>query len=149
MLEEAGGGGGTPETAAVAGAVAAQVDLINKQAVQIKSSATSFKAAAGSGFHIEPEAAATLIKACEDAQHDLNKLMTQTMTIEQAPQLGKTPGANVVSKFTQNVATDNEGILSALRNLRQTLDDMISAYRKASTNYTETEATLAKLMSGK
>jgi hypothetical protein len=45
--------------ATVGAELAQQVALVNQQAVQIESSAKSFAAAAGSGFHIELEAAAT------------------------------------------------------------------------------------------
>lgn len=130
---------------AAAGAeLTAQIDNINKQAVQIKSAATGFKAAAGSGFHIEPEAAATLIGACHDALQQVAGLTIHLADIREAPKLGKTPGATVVSGFTQQVATDDQGIEPALINLRGTLTDMIAAYQKASTNYAETEAIIAK-----
>lgn len=124
--------------------LAAQTDKINKQAVRIKSAAKGFAQAAGKGFHLEPEAAATLIKACEDAIHQLTELMRDVQTLDQAPQLGKTPGAVVVSAFTRNVAMDEHGIAPVIEDLRKTLLDMVSAYRKASTNYAETEAILSQ-----
>lgn len=124
-------------------AIAAQAEKINKQAVQIKSSAKGFAQAAGKGFHLEPQAAATLINACHDALHQLDDLTRHMVTISQAPKLGQSPGAQVVAKFTKEVATDAEGIQPAIDDLKKTLTDMISAYKKASTNYAETEATIA------
>jgi len=49
--------------AGVGAALGAQIAQVNLEAVQIESSAKNFVAAAGTGFHLEPEAAATLIKA--------------------------------------------------------------------------------------
>jgi hypothetical protein len=126
--------------ATVGAELAQQVALVNQQAVQIESSAKSFAAAAGSGFHIEPEAAATLIKACTDSIHELNALQAEIWTVSQAPKLGTTPGARVIAPFTQQVATDPQGMAPAIQSLIRTLTDMVQAYRKASTNYAETEA---------
>jgi hypothetical protein len=130
-------------------AIAAQAEKINKQAVQIKSSAKGFAQAAGKGFHHEPGAAATLISACQDAVRQLNSLNAHLEQIKQAPKLGQSPGGQVVSKFTQDVATDGQGIEPALEELKATLRDMISAYHKASTNYQETEAIIAQSLKSK
>jgi hypothetical protein len=132
--------------AAVSGeqAVARQIAVVSQQAAQIQNSAKSFTANAGSGFHIEPQAAATLIKACTDSLRELDELQLHVERLKQAPQLGETPGAKVISHFTQQVATDPRGILPALDGLKATLNDMIAAYRKASTNYAETEEFLAQ-----
>jgi hypothetical protein len=124
--------------------VAERLVQVNQQSAQIKSSATGFAAAAGTGFHIEPEAAATLIKSCQDALHELNLIGRDVDAVSQVPKLGRTPGADVVAPFTQKVATDDQGIRPAIDNLKQTLNDMIQGYQKASTNYAETEAILAK-----
>jgi hypothetical protein len=120
------------------------VALVNQQAVQIESSAKSFAAAAGSGFHIEPEAAATLIKACQDSIHELDHLTKELFVISQAPRLGQTPGAQVIAPFTQQVGADQQGMAPAIESLKKTLADMITAYHKASTNYAETEAIVAQ-----
>ncbi|HEX4724399.1 MAG TPA: hypothetical protein VH333_17910 [Pseudonocardiaceae bacterium] len=113
---------------------------IAAQSAQIQASAQQLATSAGSGFHIEPEAAATLIKSCMTSLDELNSLVGHVNTVGQAPQLGQTPAAVVVSPFTQQVATDPQGLGPAIQNLRQTLTDMIAAYHKASTNYAETEA---------
>lgn len=123
--------------AAQAATTAAQVAA---QSAQIQASAKQLSATAGTGFHITPEAAATLIKSCMHALDELNSLWRHTYTIKQAPQLGQTPAATVVAPFTQQVASDAQGMVPAIQNLRQTLTDMIAAYHKASTNYAETEA---------
>jgi hypothetical protein len=117
---------------------------INQQAAAMQASAQNLKAAAGTGFHLEPEAAATLIKACQDSLHELETLQVHLGTIAQKPQLGQTPGAKVIAPFTQDVATDPRGIIPAITNLQKTLEAMEQAYRQASTNYQETEAIIAQ-----
>lgn len=113
---------------------------IAAQSAQIQASAQQLATSAGSGFHIEPEASATLIKSCMTSLDELNSIERHVKTIEQAPALGTTPAATVVAPFTQQVATDPQGMTQAILNLKATLQDMISAYQKASTNYAETEA---------
>jgi hypothetical protein len=143
MVLESAGGGGTAEPMAM---LSARMETVSKQAAQIQSSAKSFAAAAGKGFHIDPEAAATLINSCRDALNELQALQNHLFAVAQTPQLGQTPGAQVVSPFTQSVATDTGGILPAIQSLQQTLTDMIQAYQKASTNYTQTEELVQQSM---
>jgi hypothetical protein len=138
----------TPDVGAGAALGAQIAAQINQQAVQIESSAKNLVVAAGTGFHIEPEAAATLIKACQDSIHELNDLTNELFLISQAPKLGQTPGARVVAPFTQQVATDEQGVIPAIVSLKKTLADMITAYQKASTNYAETEAIIAQSLKG-
>jgi hypothetical protein len=132
MLE----GGGFEE------AMAAQVTLMNKQAAQIQSAAKGFASSAGDGFHIDPAAAATLIKACMDSLDVLDDVDRHLETIAEAPKLGETPGAQVVAPFTQQSAVYPHGMKPAVDNLKATLNDMMSAYKKASTNYAQTEEAL-------
>lgn len=129
-------------------ALDAQVDLINKQAAQIQSAAKGFTSAAGTGFHLEPDAAATLINACKESVRELERLGTHLIAVGQAPKLGETPGAKVVAPFTQQSGTYPHGIKPAIDNLKATLNDMIAAYTKASTNYEQTEELLAKSFNG-
>jgi hypothetical protein len=134
--------------AGVGAALGAQIAQVNRQAVQIESSAKSFVAAAGTGFHIEPEAAATLIKACTDSIRELDHLTKELFLIGQAPKLGLTPGAKVIAPFTQQVGADQQGMAPAIESLKKTLADMITAYQKASTNYAETETIIAQSLKG-
>jgi hypothetical protein len=121
---------------------------ISKQVKSIQDGAKNLVTGAGSGFHLEPEAAATLIKACQDSLVQLDGLATHLITLRQAPQLGQTPVAPAVSRLTEQVVTDDQGIVPAIDNLKQTLNDMIAAYRKASTNYAVTEDILAQSFRG-
>jgi hypothetical protein len=144
VIESPDGGVGTPATQPVE--MAARVELVVKQSAQIQSSAKGFAAAAGKGFQIDPTAAATLISSCVDSLNELTALAQHLDTVGQAPKLGQTPGAQVVAPFTQNAATDTAGIRPAIANLQKTLEDMIQGYRKASTNYTETESLVQQHM---
>jgi DNA repair exonuclease SbcCD ATPase subunit len=117
---------------------------INQQAAAMQANAQNLKAAAGTGFHLEPEAAATLIKACQESLHELDLLQRHLLEISQAPKLGQTPGAKAIAPFTQDVATDPQGMIPAINNLEKTLQAMEQAYRQASTNYQETEAIIAQ-----
>jgi hypothetical protein len=138
MVVEMMDGGG--EAAPAQAELVARVQQVNAEAVQLKSSANSFAAAGGKGFHIEPQAAATLINSCQKSLDELNLLQSKLFNLEQPPPLGVSPVAKLVSPFTQKVAVDSEGIFPAIQNLISTLQDMIQAYKKASTNYAETEA---------
>jgi hypothetical protein len=144
MVVESPDGGGAPVAAEAM--VQERVALVSKQAVQIQTNAKSFAAAAGKGFHIDPEAAATLINACRGALTELQQTQTHLDTVSQTPKLGQTPGANVVAPFTQSAATDAEGIRPVIDNLMQTLRDMIQAYQTASTDYAQTEELVVQAM---
>jgi hypothetical protein len=126
-----------------AAAIQQRTAELNQQSAQMRASAQQLSAAAGTGFHLEPEAAAILIKSCQDAISELEGLDHHLLVISQAPKLGQTPAARVVAPFTQSVATDAQGIVPAIQNLILTLNAMEAAYRKASTNYQETEAIIA------
>jgi hypothetical protein len=124
----------------------ARIAALSTQSKQIQQSASSFAAAAGKGFHIEPQAAATLINACRDGLNQLSELSSHLYTLNQTPQLGETPGANVVAPFTQSVVSDPQGIAPAVQNLQTTLKDMIHAYQKASTDYQQTQEIIEQSM---
>lgn len=140
LIDSPDGGAATPV------ALEARVESVVKESAQIQGAAKSFAAAAGQGFHIEPQAAATLIKSCTDSLNELSRLQQDLMKVGQKPMLGDTPGAKVIAPFTQNAATDPQGIQPAITNLQKTLQDMIQAYQKASTNYAQTEELVQQAM---
>lgn len=116
-----------------------QVVSITNQAAALQTSAKSFAADAGKGFKIDPEAATTLVMSCHDSLNKLSQLQEYLDKVAQSPPLGTTPGAKVVAPFTAQTATDQHGMQPAIKNLQQTLTDMMQAYKKASTNYEQTE----------
>jgi hypothetical protein len=116
------------------------------QTKAMSGSAGNLIEAAGTGFHLEPDAAAILIKACQDSIKELDRLTSDLRNLEQAPRLGTLPGAVIVSEFTQRVATDHQGMIQGVHQLRATLVQMEQAYQKASTNYQETEQHLTDML---
>jgi hypothetical protein len=143
MVVEDPGGGAVPVQPVM---MEARIEAIGVQSQQIQKSASSFAAAAGQGFHIDPQAAATLINACRDSLNQPGQLGSHLYTLDQAPKLGQSPGANVVAPFTHSVVTDPQGIGPAIKNLQNVLQDMIQAYQKASTNYQQTEDIILQSM---
>jgi hypothetical protein len=103
-------------------------------------------AAQSGGFGFQPEAADTMIAALLDSIAALERLNDDLIVISQAPKLGRTPGAQKVSPFTQLVATDGQGIVRMIGNFRQILTDLISAYQEAKRHYDETDTIAAQRM---
>jgi hypothetical protein len=117
-----------------------------KQTTAMQGSASALVSAAGTGFKLEPEAAAILIKACKDSIDELDSLRTDLSKLQSKPQLGTLPGAQEVAEFTQSVATDGQGIIQGVAQLRATLVQMEQAYRNASTNYQQTEQMVTDML---
>jgi hypothetical protein len=119
-------------------AVAAQLRQMAGSAKQLRASAQS------GGFGFQPQAAETMIKALRDSILDLDGLNYQLIVISQAPKLGHTPAAQKVSPFTQSVATDDQGIVPMIHNLKQILSDMIAAYEAAKQSYEQSDTRAAQ-----
>jgi hypothetical protein len=105
------------------------------QATVMAGSATNLVAAAGTGFHLTPEAATALIAACDESIQILRDLDADLIIVREAPKLGKTKGAQAVSSFTQQAGSDAHGIAAAVDNLRATIEQMRQAYQRAAANY--------------
>jgi hypothetical protein len=118
------------------------------QAAQMDGSAANLvKAAGGSGgFKLDPAAAAQLAAACQTAIDHIRDMTDDLSIIEQAPKLGSLQGAQSVASYTQNVATDPQGMLQAVQSLQATLLQMHDAYIQASTNYQETNDQIADVL---
>jgi hypothetical protein len=130
------------------GAILAMQQAADELAVQSQQMADSAKqllaSAQSGGFGFQPEAADTMIKALRESIDDLDNLNDKLTLISQAPKLGRTPAALVVSPFTQQVATDGQGIVQAVHDLKQILRDMIAAYQEAKKHYDETDTIAAQ-----
>jgi hypothetical protein len=125
------------------------VNVLATQSQQMADSAKQLLSSAQSGgFGFQPEAADIMIKALQESLADLTKLNDKLILISQAPKLGRTPAAQWVSPFTQQVATDEQGIVRAIGNLWQILTDMIAAYAAAKQHYDETDTVAAQRMGG-
>jgi hypothetical protein len=120
------------------------------QAAKMDGSAANLvKAAGGSGaggFKLDPAVAAKLAAACSTAMEHIRDMQGDLTTIQQAPSLGTLQGAQAVANYTQNVATDPQGMLQAMQSLNATLQQMHDAYVQASTNYQETNNDIADIL---
>lgn len=117
------------------------------QAAQMDGSAGNLLKAAGTGgsggFKLDPQAAANLAAACQTAMDHISDMQVDLQAISQAPSLGSLSGAQTVANYTQNVATDPQGMVQAIQSLNATLQQMHDAYVQASTNYQETNDQIA------
>lgn len=144
MLEAMDGGPVEAVEAADRQAVAAGT---GSQAAQMDGSAGNLLKTAGSGgFKLEPQAAAQLAASCQTAIDHILDMENDLSIIEEAPKLGSLQGAQTVASYTQNVATDPQGMLQAIRSLRATLTQMHDAYVQASTNYQETNQQIVDVL---
>lgn len=118
------------------------------QAAKMDGSAANLvKAAGGSGgFKLDPAAAAQLAAACQTAIDHIRDMENDLGIIKQAPTLGTLQGAQAVANYTQNVATDPQGMVQAMQSLQATLIQMHDAYVQASTNYQETNDQIADVL---
>ncbi len=116
------------------------------QAAQMDGSAGNLVKAAGGGFKLDPAAAASLAAACQAAMDKILDMQGDLINIQQAPNLGTLAGAQAVANYTQNVATDPQGMVQAVQSLNATLQQMHDAYIQASTNYQETNEQVADIL---
>lgn len=116
------------------------------QAAKMDGSAGNLLKAAGGGFKLDPQAAASLAAACQTAMDKISDMQVDLQAISQAPSLGSLSGAQAVANYTQNVATDPQGMVQAMQSLNATLQQMHDAYVQASTNYQETNDQVADIL---
>jgi hypothetical protein len=116
------------------------------QAAKMDGSAGNLVKAAGGGFKLDPHAAASLAAACQAAMDKITDMQGDLTNIQQAPQLGTLTGATAVANYTQNVATDPQGMVQAVQSLNATLQQMHDAYIQASKNYQETNEQVADIL---
>jgi alpha-D-ribose 1-methylphosphonate 5-triphosphate synthase subunit PhnG len=120
------------------------------QAAKMDGSAGNLLKAAGGGgsggFKLDPQAAASLAASCQAAIDKIDDMQFDLSNIGQAPNLGTLTGAQAVATYTQNVATDPQGMVQAMDSLKATLQQMHDAYVQASTNYQETNQQVADIL---
>ncbi|HEV3358680.1 MAG TPA: hypothetical protein VG247_17925 [Pseudonocardiaceae bacterium] len=116
------------------------------QAAKMDGSAGNLVKAAGGGFKLDPHAAASLAAACQAAMDEIRTMSNDLLNIQNAPKLGSLNGAQTVSTYTKNVATDPQGMVQAVQSLNATLQQMHDAYIQASKNYQETNEQVADIL---
>ncbi len=129
--------GGSSSPADAIGAAVAQVAA--ESAKMAASAGQMLSSAQSGGFKITPEACDQWIQALTTCLGELAGVSQQIGRIRQAPKLGQTPGAKVVGPFTQKVATDDQGIVAAYSNSKNTLEQMVKAFQTIKNNYSTTE----------
>lgn len=120
------------------------------QAAKMDGSAGNLVKAAGGGggggFKLDPHAAANLAAACKAAMDHILDMRSDLDIIQEAPKLGSLQGAQAVANYTQNVATDPQGMVQAVNSLNATLQQMHDAYIQASTNYQQTNEQVGDIL---
>jgi hypothetical protein len=104
------------------------------------------KTAAEGGFEISEKGGDHLLKAIDDFQNWINDQSHRIGLLEQERRLGASNGAKVIGPFVQRVASDDQGFITQLRALGDSLDKARDGIELAIKNYRATEqATSASL----
>jgi hypothetical protein len=112
----------------------------------MESMAKFAKTAAEGGFEISKEGGDHLIKAIDDFQNWVDDQSEILRALEQDRRLGSSNGAKVIGPFMQQVVTDDQGFITQLRALRDSLKEARKGIELAVDAYTRTEqATHANL----
>jgi hypothetical protein len=130
-------------------AVAVSQGTASQAALMDGSAGNLVKAAGGGGsggFKLDPAAAANLAASCAAAMDHIRDMQSDLQAIKQAPRLGNLQGAQAVASYTQNVATDPQGMVQAMESLNATLQQMHDAYIQASTNYQQTNEQVGDIL---
>jgi hypothetical protein len=105
----------------------------------MESMANFAKTAAEGGFEISNEGGTHLIKAIDDFQNWLDDRSEIIGVFEQERKLGTSNGAKVIGPYVQQVAGDDQGFITQLRALRDSLHKARDAIELAMENYRRTE----------
>lgn len=118
------------------------------QVRSIKSSMDDFaRSAASGGFAVNESGGQALISAIDQLLEWIGDSGANLFTLRQRPKLGGSAGGKAVSPFTQKVATDQEGFLTVLQQLQESLATAKQGIQTAMNNYRETDASGASKMS--
>lgn len=104
------------------------------------------RTAAEGGFEITQEGGNHLLTAIENFQNWIDDNSHIIALLEQDRQLGSSNGAKAMAPYVQQVAADEQGFITQLRALRESLKQARHAIELAMSNYRKTEeATHANL----
>ena len=108
----------------------------------IKASMDDFaKSAATGGFAVNETGGQALIDAIDRLLDWIDGSGADLYTLRQNPKLGGSSGGKAMSPFAQKVATDQEGFLTVLQQLQQSLTTAKQGIKTAMNNYRENDAT--------
>lgn len=122
MYLDDGGGGGTPPPKSI-----------------MDSMASFANTAASGGFELTERGGKDLIDVIEEFQGWISDQSEALTTLSQERKLGSSNGAKVMAPFAQQVATDEQGFITQLKALRESLNKAREGIEKAMENYRRTE----------
>jgi hypothetical protein len=103
-------------------------------------SMVSFKEAAADGsFTINETGGKALLTAIQEMAKWVDDNLADLSTLARSQPLGSSKGAELMKPYLQNVATDNQGFITQLREFRQSLADAEEGVRAAMKNYGHTD----------
>ena len=114
---------------AIGGAVAGAAAAIGE------SFAVFAKGAASGTFAISETGGKALLQAIRNLKDWIDENQHNAYQWGEEPLLGQSHGANVMRPYVANVATDGQGFLPNLLNLRASLDDAEAGIKAAMDNY--------------
>ena len=106
----------------------------------IGDSMQAFAASAGAGgFAVSETAGQDMLNAIHKLQDRLEVRVRDLSLLREQPPLGSSHGAEVVKPFNVQVATDDQGFITRLRQLQDSLAKAEEGIRKAMENYRNAE----------
>ncbi|MPZ80547.1 MAG: hypothetical protein GEV28_09180 [Actinophytocola sp.] len=93
------------------------------------------KSAADGHFAISETGGQALLEAFREMAEWVDDNLGKLGHLAQEPQLGSSNGANTMKPFVQQVATDQQGFITMLREFRTSIGDAEKGVRDAMTNY--------------
>nr|WP_018687218.1 hypothetical protein [Actinokineospora enzanensis] len=110
----------------------------------MNNSLTGFLNAANTGeFAVNETGGQALISAMRNMRDWIDQNQYQFAQLKREPQLGSTNNANVLKPFMVAVATDDQGFVTQIMKLRESLVHAEEAIKAAMANYQDTDAQVA------
>ncbi|OLT38735.1 hypothetical protein BJF85_08640 [Saccharomonospora sp. CUA-673] len=98
-------------------------------------------------FSVDDSTGERMIQAFEDIVDALEERWSTIEKLARSPELSSTQTAQWVARHTVNTASDEQGLLTQLRQARAELPQYIEAIREAKRRYTDTDASTKSTLS--
>ncbi|HVK24155.1 MAG TPA: hypothetical protein VM677_22610 [Actinokineospora sp.] len=106
----------------------------------IGKSMSDFAAGAATGaFSVNEQGGAALLAAIRDMATWVDSQANHNMRLAEQPMLGNSNGANVIKPYVQQVANDQHGFLTQLKQFRESLAEAEKGIQQAMANYQHTD----------
>lgn len=114
---------------------------VGSASATIKDSMNQFaQSAASGGFTVNETGGQALVTAIDNLLDWIDSSGGHLYTLRQNPKLGGSSGGKMVSPFAQKVATDQEGFLTVLQQLQESLTTAKQGINTAMNNYRDNDA---------